>query len=116
MKNYFDQSLAFLDTETTGLDNGAQIIEIAIIDGTGDVMVDLRLKPSVPIDERAQEVHGISLTIHSSCFEKGRCILLDELGMPTNRSDTPPPVYCETCATTMVTYYFIDKARLVQDA
>lgn len=62
MKHYFDQSLAFLDTETTGLDTDAQIIEIAIIDGNGDVLVDLRLKPSVPIDERAQAVHGISLT------------------------------------------------------
>ena len=61
MKNYFNQSLVFLDTETTGLDTGAQIIEIAIIDGTGDVIVDLRLKPSVPIDERAQAVHGISI-------------------------------------------------------
>lgn len=61
MKHYFDQSLVFLDTETTGLDTDAQIIEIAIIDGTGDVLVDLRLKPSVAIDEQAQAVHGISI-------------------------------------------------------
>ena len=67
MKNYFDQSLAFLDTETTGLDTDAQIIEIAIIDGTGDVLVDLRLKPSVPIDERAQAVHGISIEDLADC-------------------------------------------------
>ena len=53
MKQYFRQDLAFLDTETTGLDYTDQIIEIAIVDDTGDVLVDLRLKPSVAIHERA---------------------------------------------------------------
>lgn len=67
MKNYFNQSLVFLDTETTGLDTDAQIIEIAIIDGSGDVLVDQRLRPSVSIDERAQAVHGISLDDLADC-------------------------------------------------
>ena len=67
MKPYFDQDLAFLDTETTGLDTNDQIIEIAIIDGTGDVLVDLRLKPSVAIAEQAEAVHGISLTDLADC-------------------------------------------------
>ena len=67
MKQYFNQDLAFLDTETTGLDYTDQVIEIAIVDGTGDVLVDLRLKPSVAIHERAEEVHGISLTDLTDC-------------------------------------------------
>ena len=32
-------------------------------------------------------------------FEKDWRILLVELGMPTNRSDTPQSVYCGSCAT-----------------
>ena len=67
MKQYFNQDLVFLDTETTGLDNTDQIIEIAIVEGTGDVLVDLRLKPSVSIHERAEAVHGISLSDLADC-------------------------------------------------
>ena len=67
MKQYFNQDLAFLDTETTGLNDTDQIIEIAIVDGKGEVLVDLRLKPSVAIHQRAEEVHGISLDDLADC-------------------------------------------------
>ena len=67
MKNYFDQALVFLDTETTGLDHRAQIIEIAIVDREGEVLVNHRLKPSVPIEEQAQAIHGISPIDLSDC-------------------------------------------------
>jgi DNA polymerase III epsilon subunit-like protein len=36
-------------------------IELAIVDGvTGDVLLDTRLRPSVPISAEAYMVHGIS--------------------------------------------------------
>lgn len=49
-----------LDTETTGLDYKAQIVDLAIINGAGEVLLETRLKPSVPIDDGAGRVHGIS--------------------------------------------------------
>ena len=47
-----------LDTETTSL-TGA-IIEIAVIDGAGNTLLDTRLQPREPITPGAQAIHGIS--------------------------------------------------------
>lgn len=49
----------FLDTETTGLDDEAQIIEIAIVNDAGAVLFESLVKPTVPVDYEAQEIHGI---------------------------------------------------------
>ncbi len=48
------------DTETTGLSKTDQIIQIAAIDCTGAVLIDQMVKPTVPINPQAQQVHGIS--------------------------------------------------------
>ena len=50
-----------LDTETTGLDEDAEIVEIAIIDNHGNVLFNSYIKPSQPIDETsvAVGIHGI---------------------------------------------------------
>ena len=50
-----------LDTETTGLEDTDQIIEIAIVDYNGNTIMNTRLNPSVDIDPGAQSVHGISI-------------------------------------------------------
>ena len=51
-----------LDTETTGMGKTAEVIEIAIINTRGEVLLDTLLKPKVPVMNRhAQRVHGISL-------------------------------------------------------
>ncbi len=50
---------AILDTETTGL-YGAEIVEIAIIDSLGEILLDALVKPSIPIPAEATEIHGIS--------------------------------------------------------
>lgn len=49
----------FLDTELTGLGSDAQIIEIAITDASGNVLLESRLRPTVPIEPGALAVHGI---------------------------------------------------------
>jgi len=50
----------FLDTETTGLHNSAEIIEISIIDSDGSVLFESLVKPrrSIPLD--AVLIHGIT--------------------------------------------------------
>lgn len=48
-----------LDTETTGLGYQAQIVELAIINAAGEVVLETRLRPTVPIEAGAERVHGI---------------------------------------------------------
>ncbi|EHJ1796203.1 TPA: exonuclease domain-containing protein [Salmonella enterica subsp. enterica serovar Potsdam] len=50
----------FLDTETTGLDAGAQALEIGLVNARGERIFETRLKPNVGIDPAAAAVHGIS--------------------------------------------------------
>lgn len=52
--------MLFLDTETTGLDDKAQIIQLAIIDEDGDTIVNTLLDTYSPISPEAYRVHRIS--------------------------------------------------------
>lgn len=54
-----DNALAF-DTETTGLGDQDQIIEMALVNRHGQTLLNCRFKPTVPINPNAQAVHGIS--------------------------------------------------------
>jgi DNA polymerase-3 subunit epsilon len=49
-----------LDTETTGLGPHDQIVQIAIIDHTGAVLLDSLVKPTIPIPLQAWQIHGIA--------------------------------------------------------
>ena len=49
-----------LDTETTGLDNQAEIVEISIIDQQGQVVLDTLVKPLRPIPADATAINGIT--------------------------------------------------------
>ena len=53
------ENYVILDTETTDLDGA--IIEIAIIDLSGNVLLDQRIKPLGTMSAGAQAIHGISL-------------------------------------------------------
>lgn len=50
----------FIDTETTGLDGNDQVIEIAVIDSRGLVLLESLLRPSVAVSLESQNIHGIS--------------------------------------------------------
>jgi DNA polymerase III epsilon subunit-like protein len=53
--------LRVIDTETTGLEEQDEPIELAIVDGlSGAVLLDTRLRPLAPIAPGAYAVHGIS--------------------------------------------------------
>ena len=55
------KSWVILDTETTGLDPKAEVIQIGVIDGGGAVLMDnVLVKPTVPISPGAAAVHGIA--------------------------------------------------------
>lgn len=52
----------YLDTETTGLSPSAgdTIVEVAIVDDLGRVVIDTLVNPRRPIPRQATNVHGIS--------------------------------------------------------
>jgi DNA polymerase-3 subunit epsilon len=49
----------FLDTETTGTGPDDEIIDIAIVDFDGTVLVDQLVNPTMPISAEAREKHGL---------------------------------------------------------
>jgi DNA polymerase-3 subunit epsilon len=57
---WLSQDPVFLDTETTGLGNDAEALEIGLTDASGCVVFETRLKPTVSIEPAAAAVHGIS--------------------------------------------------------
>lgn len=48
------------DTETTGFGPEAEIVEIAIIDENGAVLLDTLIKPTIHIPAEASAIHGIT--------------------------------------------------------
>ena len=49
-----------LDTETTGLDTTAEVVQIAIVGMHGEVLLDKLLHPKFPIPAEASNIHGIT--------------------------------------------------------
>lgn len=54
-----NKKMLFLDTETTGLDDKAQAVSLAIVDEDCTVIVNTRLNVTVPISSGAFKVHKI---------------------------------------------------------
>ncbi|MEH6443596.1 MAG: 3'-5' exonuclease [Oceanospirillaceae bacterium] len=52
----------YLTTKTTGVDQFAQIIEIAILDTDQSVLFHTQLMPNVAIDKDAERLHGLNLS------------------------------------------------------
>lgn len=52
--------LVVLDTETTGLNEADQIVEIAIVDASGAVLLDTLVRPTCEISPGAYELHNLS--------------------------------------------------------
>lgn len=49
----------FLDTETTGLHAGAEIVELSLIDSRGQPLLDTLIRPKRPIPPALTRIHGI---------------------------------------------------------
>lgn len=58
-RTWLQEAPLFLDTETIGLDCDAQIIELAVADAGGNVLLETRLRPTVAVEPEALAVHGI---------------------------------------------------------
>ncbi len=54
------RNFVVLDTETTGIERPAEIVQIAIIDCDQNVLLDTLVKPKFPIPQAAINIHGIT--------------------------------------------------------
>ena len=59
-KELISRNPVYLDTETTGTGLSANILEIAVIDHDGEILIDSLVKPVGRIDPDAQAVHKIT--------------------------------------------------------
>lgn len=59
-RNLLAHPFYVLDTETTGLGNEDEIVQIGIVDRDGVVLLNQVIKPTIPIGRGAEAVHGIS--------------------------------------------------------
>lgn len=50
----------YIDTETTGIDDVAQIIDIAVVDSDGTILINTLIKPTAPIPAGATAIHHIT--------------------------------------------------------
>ena len=54
-----DPRAVYIDTETTGLDTSSEIVDIAVVRGDGEVLLNSLVKPVRPIPIEASRIHGI---------------------------------------------------------
>jgi DNA polymerase III epsilon subunit-like protein/transposase-like protein len=50
----------YLDTETTGVSLNDQIVEIAIVDDEGKLLINSLVRPTCPVHKDTKELHGLS--------------------------------------------------------
>ena len=61
------EDVLVLDTETTGMGKRAEVIEVAVVNTRGEMLLDTLVKPkSSAMNPYAQRVHGITSTMLSS--------------------------------------------------
>ena len=59
LKETLKKDIVILDTETTGLGNDDEIVEISIIDKNENILLDTLVKPTISISYDAYNTHGI---------------------------------------------------------
>jgi len=79
-----------LDTETTGLDENAEIVEISLLSMSGRVLLDSLVKPRTTIPPEATEVHGIGMEMVQDAPSFNE---LWEAGLDTILTSRPLTIY-----------------------
>lgn len=61
------RSVVFLDTETTGIEEHDQVVEVAVMTDKGKLIFHKRFSPSTPITNEAKLLHGIDQASVEHC-------------------------------------------------
>jgi len=59
-REIIDAKPIYIDTETTGLGKDAEIIELAVVDDDGQVLLNQLFRPQLPIPPEATRLHKIT--------------------------------------------------------
>ncbi|MFP1869250.1 3'-5' exonuclease [Lonsdalea quercina] len=59
-QQWLDDDRLFIDTETTGLGDDAEIVEICVIDSRSAIILNTLVKPTKPIPAEVTAIHGIT--------------------------------------------------------
>lgn len=60
LASFYSDKFLFADSETTGFSKKSEIIEFALTDHEGNVLLDTLVKPVGPIPAEVSEIHGIT--------------------------------------------------------
>ncbi len=69
--------IVVLDTETTGLDDKAEIIEMGVIDKNGDVLIDCLVKPTRPVPGFITKINNIDNDMVKDAGQSWRNVAMD---------------------------------------
>jgi DNA polymerase III epsilon subunit-like protein len=92
-----------LDTETTGLDDNDEVIQLAIIDMHGNVLLHTLVRPTVPVGTEARSIHGITDEVlaqapsFSNLYET-IAVLLGNRSVLAYNADFDRRILAQTCA------------------
>jgi DNA polymerase-3 subunit epsilon len=59
-QDILDSNPVYLDTETTGIDDRAEVVEISVLDSDGSPLLDTLIKPQAKIPAQVSKIHGIT--------------------------------------------------------
>ena len=62
-----NNNVLFLDTETTGIEKDAKIVDLGVIDNKGNVLINILLQPGISMPEGATAVNGITDSMLRDC-------------------------------------------------
>jgi DNA polymerase III epsilon subunit-like protein len=92
-----------LDTETTGLDAHDEIIQLAIVDMQGNVLLQTLVRPTVPVGTEARAIHGITDEVLAqapsfSHLHDTIAVLLENRSVLAYHADFDRRLLAQTCA------------------
>ncbi len=98
-----EREMLILDTETTGLDANDEVIQLAIVDMQGNVLLHTLVRPTVPVGTEARAIHGITDEVlaqapsFSNLYET-IAVLLGNRSVLAYHADFDRRILAQTCA------------------
>jgi DNA polymerase III epsilon subunit-like protein len=98
-----ERETLLLDTETTGLDDHDEVIQLAIINMQGHVLLSTLIRPTVPVGTEARAIHGFTDEVlaqapsFSDLYET-IAVLLGNRSVLAYHADFDRRILAQTCA------------------
>jgi DNA polymerase III epsilon subunit-like protein len=98
-----DSETLILDTETTGLEAHDEIIQLAIVDMQGNVLLQTLVRPTVPVGTEARAIHGLTDEVLAQApsfaqLHDTLAVLLENCSVLAYHADFDRRLLAQTCA------------------